>query len=117
MDNRKKIRFWPLLGIVLGADALLVFAYTVIIPGLTGRALSDTFCSSALVLGLVACVPVLFDVGRGVVIGGQMSGNEADRRAVLEKEHQRREQGMVVSFALAVATLIITLLSFLIGLM
>ncbi len=117
MDDRKKIRFWPLLGIILGADVLLVLAYTVIVLGLTGRAFSDTLCFSALLLALATAAPVLLDMGRGFIIGGQMGGGEAERRAALEKEHQRREQGMIITFVFAAATLIITLFSLLIGLL
>ncbi len=116
MDNRKKIRFWPLLGIILGADLLIVLVYTLIVPGLTGRAFSDALCTSALLLGLAAALPVLLDVGRGIGVGARMGDSEAERRAALQTEHQRREQGIVITFVLAAATFIIAMISFLIGL-
>ncbi len=116
MDNRRKIRFWPLLGIILAADGILALAYTLIGPGWSGRAFSDSLCVSALLLGLAATVPALLDIGRGIGVGMRMSSNTAEQRAVLQKEHQQREQGMVITFVLATAMLIIALLSFLISL-
>jgi len=117
MENRKKIRFWPLLGAILGATVLLVLVYTAIVPRLTSRAFSDALCSSALLLALAAIAPVFLDMGRGFTIGGQMEGDEAERHAAMEKERQRREQGIIVTFSFAAATVIIVLLSLLIGLL
>ena len=117
MEKRGKVRFWPALGLVLGADVILVLLYTVVLPGFTGRAFSDSLCTSALLLGLATAVPVLLDVGRGIGVGARMGSGEAERRAALEKEHQRREQGLVITFVLAVATFIVTVLSFLTGLL
>jgi len=116
MNNTKKIRFWPLLGINLGADVLLVLAYTVIVPGFSGRAFSDALCVSSLMLGMATAIPVLLDTLRGFGIGAQMGASEADRHAALQTEHDRREQGMRITFALAAAVLILAIASFLIGL-
>ncbi len=112
----RKVRFWPLLGIVLAADVLLVLAYTLIVPGFSGRAFSDALCVSALLLGAATAIPVLLDTGRSFGVGARMGDGEVMRHVVLQKERQRREQGMVITFALAAAVLILAIASFLIGL-
>ena len=116
-EKRKKYRFWPILGIILGADFVLVLLYTLIIPGLTGRTLSDSLCMSSTVLGLIAAVPVLLDMGRGVGMAGKMGGAREQNQAALDLEHRRREQGITITFAFAAATLIVTVLSLILSLL
>lgn len=117
MEKRRKIRFWPALGLVLGMDVLLVFVYTIIVPGLTGRAFSDALCTSALLLAVATAFPVLLDIGRGIGVGARMGDGEAERHAVLQTEQRRREHGMTITFVLAAATFIVALLSLLIDLL
>ncbi len=117
MEKRSKVRFWPALGLILGADVILVLLYTVIVPGLTGRTFSDALCTSALLLALATAIPVLLDMGRGIGVGARMGDGDVERRAALQTEHQRREQGTLITFVLAAATFIIAALSFLIGLL
>lgn len=107
----KKVRFWPALGIVLIADVLLVLVYTLIIPGLTGRAYSDSLCVSAMLLSLVAVVPVVLDMGRGVGLVFKAGGSAEERHEVLEKEHARRDRGSTITFIFAAAAFVIALLS------
>jgi hypothetical protein len=116
-EKRGKYRFWPILGIVLSVDFVLVLLYTLIIPGLTGRTLSDSLCTSAVFLGLLAAVPVLLDMGRGIGMAGKMAGGREKHQAALEQEHQRRDQGITITFAVATATLIVTVLSLILGLL
>ncbi len=110
---RRKLRFWPLLGIVLGIDLIGVLLYTVLIPGLTRRALSDTLCMSSIGMGILCSLPVLFDAGRGFVVAGKMGGPPEERKAALDRERQRREQGMTITFAIGTAAIIMVALSFL----
>lgn len=116
-ESRKKVRFWPMFGITFGVDIFVVLLYTLIGPGLTGRALSDSLCMSAIPLAFVATLPVLFDMGRGIGMAGKIGTNDEERYAALEHERRRREYGMTITFAFAAATLIIALLSVFIGLL
>jgi len=113
----KKPRFWPLLGIVIAVDIIIAILYTLIVPGLSGRALSDSLCTSALFLGFVSALPVLLDAGRGVGMATRIGATSEERQIVWAKERQRREQGMLISFVLGTATLLVTLLSFILGLL
>jgi predicted nucleic acid-binding Zn ribbon protein len=70
-----------------------------------------------MLLGVVCAAPVLLDAFRGFSVAAHMDGTKEERRETLAQEQKRREQGMVVTFALATATLLITLLSLLIGLL
>jgi hypothetical protein len=111
----KKVRFWPALGIVLGADVVLVLLYTVIVPGVTGRAYSDSLCVSATLLGLAAAVPVLLDMGRGVGLASKIGVSDESRHEALEKERERRYRGSTITFVFAAAAFVITLLSIIIS--
>ena len=109
----KKIRFWPALGIILGADVILVFLYTIIVPGLTGRTYSDSLCVSAALLGLVAVVPVLLDVGRGARLASKIGVTEEERHDALEKEREHRDTGSTITFIFAAAAFVAGVLSIL----
>ena len=111
----KKVRFWPGLGIILGADVVLVLLYTVIVPGLTGRTYSDSLCVSAALLGLVAVFPVLLDVGRGAGLVSKIGVSDEARHEALEKERERRDIGTTITFVFAAAALVVGALSILVS--
>jgi hypothetical protein len=112
-----KMRFLPLLGLILVIDILLTLLYTVIVPGLSTGAWADTLCSSAFILALGSVVPVFLDAGRGFTISGKMGGSKADQHEALTHERLLREKGMKYTFVLALATLIIGILSMIFSLM
>lgn len=111
----KKVRFWPALGILLGADVVLAFLYTVVVPGLTGRTYSDSLCVSAALIGLVAVVPVLLDVGRGARLVSKMGVSDEERHEALEKEREFRDAGSTITFVFAAAAFVIGVLSILVS--
>lgn len=111
----KKVRFWPALGILLGADTVLAFLYTVIVPGLTGRAYSDSLCISAAFLGFAAVVPVLLDVGRGARLASKMGGSEEEQHEAMEKERKQRDMGSRITFIFAAAAFVAGVLSILVS--
>ncbi len=119
MDERspKKFRFWPLLGMILGGTFVLALLYTALVPGISGRALSDSLCVSALLLGILSILPLLLDTGRGIKIASEMSADEEERHEAMAKERRKREQGMTISFAVAAATILLVVISLIIGLL
>ncbi len=110
---RRKFRFWPLLGIILGSDLLVALLYAVLIPGPARRALSDAFCISSIGMGLLCSLPVLFDAGRSLGLAAKMGDPPEVREAALNRERQRREQGMTFTFAMGTAAIIMVIISFL----
>ncbi|MBN2002151.1 MAG: hypothetical protein JXA21_02240 [Anaerolineae bacterium] len=110
---RRKLHFFPLLGIILGSDLIVALVYTWVVPGLTRRALSDTLCMSAIGMGILSGLPMLFDAGRGFRLVVKAGDSSEERSAALVRERQRREQGMVITFAMGAATFIIVIVSFL----
>ena len=110
-----KIRFWPLLGLILAVDIVLTFVYTLIVPGLSASGWADTLCMSAFVLAIGSAVPVFLDAGRGFGVSGKMGGSKADQHEALTQERSLREKGMKFTFVLALATFVIGLLSMLLS--
>lgn len=111
-----RIRFWLLLGIVIAADLLLTFIYTLLVPGLSFRGWADTLCSSAFVLAIGSAVPVFLDAGRGFGLAGKMGGTKAEQHDAFTHERLMREKGMRITFILALATAFIGLLSLVLSL-
>jgi len=107
----KKLRFWPTLGILLGADIVLALLYTFVVPGLSGRTYSDSLCVSAALLGIGAVVPVLLDMGRGARLATKMGRSEEERHEALEKERENRDMGSRITFLFAAAAFVIGVLS------
>ena len=111
----KKLRFWPALGIILGADIVLAFLYAVIVPGLTGRTYSDSLCVSAALLGLAAVIPVFLDVGRGARLATKIGVTEEERHDAMEEEREHRATGSKITFIFAAAAFVIGVLSILVS--
>ena len=111
LSKMDKIRFLPLLGLILAIDIVLTLVYTVIVPGLSASAWADALCSSAFVLAIGSAVPVFLDAGRGFTLSGKMGGAKADQHEALTHERSLREKGMKYTFVLALATLLIGVLS------
>ena len=112
----EKIRFWPLLALILGVDLMLTFLYTVIIPGLSANGWSDALCASAFVLAIGSAIPMLLDAGRGFSMAGKMSGSKQEQHEAYSRERTLREKGMRITFVLALGTILIGLLSLLMSL-
>jgi hypothetical protein len=115
-DSDERMRFWPVVGIATGASVLLALGYALIQPGFSFSLLSDGLCISALVLSLGAAVPLFLDAGRGFSLGGKISSDKTQQRDVWKEERRKREQGMRITFALALAAFLIGLASLLISL-
>jgi len=116
MSQRKDqgpLRFWRLVGWALGGAVVLTLLYVLIGPGFSQARWSDALCISAVVLGVGSSIPFLFDAGRGLALPGKMNGDADDRRTAWDAERTKREKGMTVTFALALAAVLISLLSLL----
>jgi len=107
------VHFWRLVGIALGGAVVLTLLYALIGPGFSQARWSDVLCISAVVLGVGSSIPFLFDAGRGLALPGKMYGDAGDRRDTWDTERTKREKGMTITFALALAAVLISLLSLL----
>jgi hypothetical protein len=116
-DSGRRWRFWPVVGIATSVALLLALGYTLLAPGFSLRVLSDSLCLSALVLSLASGVPFLLDAGRGLAMGGKMGADKEERREVWRAERRKREYGMRITFALALAAFLIGLASLLMSLL
>ena len=115
MSKLDKIRFLPLLGLILIVDIVLTFLYTTLVPGLSMMHWADALCASAFVLAIGSAIPVFLDAGRGFTISTKMGGSKPDQQQALRHERSLREKGMKYTFVLALATFIIGLLSMLLS--
>ncbi len=109
--NKQKGKFLPVFGIAIGCALVLSLVYTLIIPGLTLENWSNSLCFSAFIVGAGGAVPVFFDAGRGVVMASKFSTKNDERQKVMDRERQKRESGMKITFALAAATVMIGIIS------
>ena len=112
----KKIRFWPLVGIIIATDLVLTFFYTLLVPGLSFSGWADTLCGSAFVLAIGSAVPVFLDAGRGFGLAGKMGGTKDEQHNAFTHERLMREKGMRITFILALATAFIGVLSLVLSL-
>jgi hypothetical protein len=112
-----KIRFWLLLGLILAVDIVLTFLYTLIVPGLSASGWGDALCVSAVVLAIGCVVPVFLDASRGFGMAGKVGGSKAEQRDAFQHERELREKGMQITFVLALATVLIGLLSLILSLL
>jgi len=112
-NDQEPLRFWRLVGSALGGAVVLTLLYVLIGPGFSQARWSDALCMSAVGLGVGSSIPFLFDAGRGLTLPGKMHGDADDRRATWDTERTKRENGMTVTFALALAAVLISLLSLL----
>lgn len=110
------------IGVSLALALCLSLLYVLLGPGFTLAAWSDALCASAMLLALGSAVPFLFDVGRGVTMPIKL-GIETARRTpettakALQEEHHKREKGMSVTFALAIATALLAITSIVLSLL
>jgi hypothetical protein len=116
-------RFWRIVGLVLAADIVITLILTLVGPGFSGRAWSDALCTSAVFVALAGGLPFLFDTGRGVAMLGRLgrAGKDSDnaqdeQRRIWREEHRKREQGITITFALALAAFLIGLVSVVVSL-
>ena len=140
----RRIPFWRIVGAALVGGLLISLAAMLIGPGFSGRARpeaarapseaarapseaarawSDALCASAFLVALGSALPILFDAGRGVAMLGKLgraasTGDDAreEQRRVWQNEHRKREQGITITFALALAAFFIGLISIIAGL-
>lgn len=108
--------FLRIAGLALTVTLALTFLYVLVGPGFSLRGWSDALCVSAMLLGIGSAAPFIFDVGRGLVLPSRMGSNSGDHRGIpaakaLQEEHVKREKGMMVTFALALAALLIAIAS------
>jgi len=101
--SHERRRFWRLVGMALLGGAILTVINVLISrePSLVGW--SNALCRSAMLLGIGSAVPFLFDAGRTFGVAGKLEGDADNRRAVWESEQAKREKGMTVTFAIALA--------------
>lgn len=116
-DRDQRVRFWPVVGIACCAALLLALGYAIFESGFSLRVLSDGLCISAIVLSLGAGVPFLMDAGRGFTMAGKMGPDKEKQSEVWQEERQKRERGMRITFALALAAFLIGLTSLLFSLL
>ena len=115
--------FWRIVGLALGCAIGLSLLYAIVQPsGSTnnwGRARewSDALCTSALLLGLGSGIPFLLDAGRGLMLPGKMGTSKEERLATWDEERAKREKGIRLTFALALAAAITGFLSLIISLL
>ena len=112
-SDRRALRFWPLVGIVLVIDLLITAVYVLLNRGFSGESWSNALCTSSVILGAASGIPFLFDAGRGLSLVGKMGSSEEERREALAEERRRRETGMTITFALALVAFITGLISLL----
>jgi len=117
MSKLDKIRFWPLLALVLSVDIALTFLYTVIVPGLSSSGWADALCTSVFLLAVGSAVPVFLDAGRGIGLAGKMGGSKAEQHEAFTYERSLREKGMKITFVLALSTVLIGILSLIMSLL
>lgn len=111
--DQEPLRFWRLVGSTVGGALVLTLLYVLIGPGFSQARWSDALCTSAIVLGIGSSIPFLFDAGRGLSLPGKMHGDADDRRATWDRERTKREKGMAATFALALSSVLISVLSLL----
>ena len=109
-------RFWRIVGIALAITLSLTLIYVSLGPGFSIGAWSDALCASAMLLAMASAAPIVFDVGRGLTLAGRMvsGGRDGDTdvtSTALRDEHRKREKGTTVTFALALAALLIGIAS------
>jgi hypothetical protein len=114
-DSDRRVRFWPLVGMACAAALLFALGYAVVTPGFSFRTLSDGLFWSAVLLGLGSVIPFLMDTGRGLSLGGRMGPDREQRNEIWQEEHRKRERGMRITFALALAALLAFLASLVSG--
>ena len=83
----RRLRFWRVFCLALAVEVGLALLYTLIVPGLTGNALSDALCTVSMALGVISIVPVIVDMGRGMALPGVVGATDATRRSALRREH------------------------------
>lgn len=105
--------FWRLVSLALVSAMILTLLYVLLGPGFTSENWSDALCMSGVILGTGSSVPFLFDAGRSLTMPGKMSGDANDRQTAWDAERAKREKGMTVTFALALAAVLISLISLL----
>lgn len=115
-DSKNHFGFWRTVGLASGASLLFALGYAVIRPGGILASLSDSLCVSALLLGAASSIPFLLDAGRGLTLGAKMTSDKSQQKEVLQEERRKREQGMRITFALALAAFLIGLASLVISL-
>ena len=117
LDPNQPFRFWRAVGLATGAALALALILALFRPSVYLTALADSLCILALLLGMASSIPFLLDAGRGLMLSGKLvpgteqQDNDAERHAILQEEHRKREFGMRITFALALAALIIGLAS------
>ncbi|MCU0519969.1 MAG: hypothetical protein MUF84_04670 [Anaerolineae bacterium] len=109
-------RFWRIVGVALAITVGLALIYVSLGPDSSIGAWSDALCASAMLLAMASAAPIVFDVGRGLTLAGRMvsrngEGNADATSTALSDEHRKREKGMTVTFALALAALLVGIAS------
>ncbi len=129
-EQRQRIRKpATIIGTSLVLALSLSLLYAVFGPGSTLGAWSDVFgawsdalCASAMLLAIGSAIPFLFDVGRGVTMPIKLGADGAKRSPeataeALREEHRKREKGMSVTFALAIAAALVAIISIVLSLL
>jgi hypothetical protein len=74
-----------------------------------------------MVLGVISAMPVVFDAGRGLALPLTMASRAREPNAeagtsALQREHSKREKGMIVTFSLAFAAALVGAISLVVSL-
>lgn len=119
MTNRTpspRWQFWQVFVLATALALALTLLVTSIGPGFSAENWSDALCMSALGLGVASTVPVILDVGRGFWLIKHIAENEKGQEEALKQDHKRRDRGIMFTFALALAALLLMVLSLLVSL-
>ncbi len=113
-DEKRLWSFKRIFALAVGAALIFAVIYMVFVGEFSWWKFSDGLCTSALGLALLAALPLLLELGRGTVAFTKIK-NQTEAQSTMEREHQLRERGMVVTFAIAAAVVCVATLALIAG--
>lgn len=109
-------RFWQVFGLATAMALAITLLFTAFGSGFNTEKWSNALCLSALALGVASTIPVILDVGRGFLLIGRITESKEEQKEALERDHTQRNTGIMFTFALALAALLLMFLSLVVSL-